>query len=455
MFGQIDLESVGVLITHAHHADARTLLALSRRLRDSAFVPYMALERPGEGERAMLLSAVRSEGCTPLQARRCAAATRSDVLNGAMLLGLNSLGWCVELLRPDLVQELMAVAALEPWRVCGGRTAFDIACGAAVPLIAASRDIVEARRAAAACASAIALSPLHGIPDAHVTGQGMVVKKTVLYRAAKVGLPAVVERLLADPRVTPALVYQEADDGTTAFSAAAHWTLDLDRVLSLEERTSSGACAEMIAGSGLCDPSSHGGLGLSHFAWAARAGLTSAVAAWLADARVTPAVVNQRAAGDSMSTPFSTAAYFALDRERKLSSGQRASAAACARLIAADGRCDLSGLGVADNTHFAWAAWAGLTDVVTAWLDDPRVTADTVNQRSETTGQTAFSLAASAAEDAARTLSPGQRARSAACARRISASGLCDPSALGALNISHLAWAARAGLEDVVTAWQA
>lgn len=172
---------------------------------------------------------------------------------------------------------------------------------------------------------------------------------------------------------------------------------------------------------------------------------------WLTDPRVTADVVSsENADGHS---PFSAAACAALDSRDELSLAERAAAAACARLVAASGKCDPSAATSAHNVgHLTYAAAAGLSEVVEQWLTDPRVTADVVNHKGGT-GYSAFSAAVFWAMDLAGQRTVEERGLAASCARLLASSGLCDPTTLDYGRNTHLSWAAAAGLSYIMQRW--
>ena len=243
----------------------------------------------------------------------------------------------------------------------------------------------------------------------------------------------------------------KVDAGHSAFSIACGWARDHERKLTEGERAAHATIVRLLVGSGRVGPGDLGGSDATALRWACEAGLPDVVTTLLADARCTAAIVAQR--GASGSSPFSIACW-AYDPDRKLSVDERTAYATIVRLLAARGHVGPCDLGGNDATAFAWTCRAGLPDVVTTFLLDPRCTAAVIAQRSDT-GRSAFSHLCSRSCDSERRLTEDDRETYAKMARLLIGTGHVGPGDLGSGHCTALDWACAARLPDVVTAFLA
>lgn len=436
---------VAELVLAVHHpADTRSIFALKRAFcfDDRLLRVHAVLERPGTPSR--LIAAARAR-CGVGRAEQLVRVSRPDVLRGDLSTTDSPLHECVRLMRLDLVNLLLECSAVQPFSAEGAvRSAFAFAGQRAADASPAAGSFQRQR--AALCVLAMTCCALHPLPDSLLDGSGPAAQRTALWVAVQARLPTVVAQLLADPRLT-AQVVNDIDSVAlmTPFAFAASFA---DRLPSAraEECGAAAACARLLALSGRCSPTGSGALHCTNLWFAAAAGLTDVVTAWLAHSDVTAAVVDAFG-GETEQTAFSAAASLAV-RQGPTREEQRAGES-CASLIAASGKCSPVCVTSGSRTHLSLAASAGLTAVVREWLKDDEVVFDIVNTP-ENDGHTCFSAAAAASREHA---SYEQRKSIAACARLLTDAELWEPRTKGGDGASHLSWAAHAGLSDVVTKW--
>lgn len=201
------------------------------------------------------------------------------------------------------------------------------------------------------------------------------------------------------------------------------------------------------------DVRTRNGYGFTALMAAAECGREAVVRGLLSLDEIDGVFVAVRAAADDVAccddkavghSAFSLACMVAADVHRKFSEGERAAAAACARVLAS--RVGLADLGGKNRAALAWASQARLLDVVSKWLADPR-TAEVVARR-DIDGHSAFSKACRQVRSSR--LSEGERAAAAACVRALAGSPHLNPGDLGGNDGSTLLWACEAHLADVV-----
>lgn len=277
-----------------------------------------------------------------------------------------------------------------------------------------------------------------------VLNGGVAGGATALQWCALLHRPDLVRLLLA----MPALEVWAAGGGGAFITAAAHAA---DTRRPPPHRAAAAECARAIAlaplhpvptavlgEESLCLPVKQTVL------WGATAALLPGVLTrWLADPRVTPAVVNRRS-GEGW-TLFSSAAARVLSADVRLTGEECTAARACARALAWCGKVDPSAMSGQGASHLAWAAFVGLPDVVSAWLEDCRVSPAVVNTGDDL-GFTPLGWAVDTCMDRTGEYTREERDAARRCAQLLVESGRCDPDAKGGEDVSQSVWAARAGL---------
>ena len=310
----------------------------------------------------------------------CALAASPLVAPGDLGAGDGTaLAWACEARLVDVVTAWLADprcdAAVVSHRDTQGGSAFSDACNQLVH----SSD-KGGRGAALACALALAHSP-HLQPETLVDSDG----STALLWACRAQLHDTVAGWLALPSCTRAVFAARCLSepgpyaryrGASPFSAACAAVCDFERYDPVRpspvERSAAAAAARAIAASPHVQPDDPGERGGPALLWASSAGLSDVVAALLASARCTHAVVT--ALDESRESAFSVAC--------KGAGATSSLTAACARVLAASpllGPGDTTGH--AHHTSLHSACGVGLVAVVTAWLSDPCCTAAVVAQR--------------------------------------------------------------------------
>ena len=312
--------------------------------------------------------------------------------------------------REAIVRGLLSMAAVDDALVAArvaagapdaGHSAFSLACSRAC-------DEELGSGAYAACALLLAASKRVGPAD---LGGGDC---SALWWACEARLADSVSALVAHPRCT------SASDVAPFFASACSRAAD-DSYGKFSARFSNAACARAQVSSRRIGPAdavdSDGAPALFH---ACKAHLSNIVTAWLSDPRCTPAVVTWR---DRYSrTAFSVAC--ADVGNSWLDARECSDVAACVRALAATQHVDPGISGGGSATALLQACEARLSDVVTAFLADPRCTQDVVTWR-DASGRSAFSVACAGATHAF--LRAGQRSDAAACARALAASQRIGP----------------------------
>lgn len=342
----------------------------------------------------------------------------------------------------------------------------------------------ESRARAAARARSLA-----SLPGCSPTGAGSV-SHSNLYWACYAGLADVVRAWLLDNEAVTTEWMEEAPGGVTLLASLCELLYNPRKSPAAADEVRE--CAVLVGASGKCRPRHTGRVvrpgasatsapqpAVSQLSCVCQAGLDRVLQHWILSGALQDVAHEDWDAIDSDSlqaenaTSFDTKALQVWQQEKRhhnaftyccwvagqvLSSGdpsgqaRRAGADTCARLLASMPICMPTAIGGKGCSCLWWACWAGLVDVVRAWLQHEGMTAEWMSQWHVEGGDGPFlsSLCQAVLERGnCQSLEPSLRA----CATLVGTSGKCKPDNVGRMGVPELYWVCYLGLDGVLSSW--